>query len=101
MMARVDLARQDQAAQAHAAHEGREQDGERDRRRPDDELQQLQPHDLIDERGAAAAREQQDEGRQIRAVAGGLRTRAAAHRNGNRTTGRAAADRGVIENEGY
>ena len=58
MLARGDHPRQQQAAQAHAAHEGAEQDAERDRRRADDQLQQLEPDDLVDQRGAAAADEQ-------------------------------------------
>ena len=39
---------QQQAAEAHAAHERAEQDAERDRRRPDHELQQLEPDDFVD-----------------------------------------------------
>src|SRR5262245_26004477 len=67
MPARGDDPRQPEAAETHAAHEGAEQNAERDRRRSDYELQQLKPDDLVDERGAAAADEQQKERRKIAA----------------------------------
>ena len=53
--------RQQQAAQAEPAHEGRQQHAERNRAGPDHQLQQLVPDDFIDQRGAAAAGEQQQE----------------------------------------
>ena len=61
MLAQRDHPRQQQAAEAHAAHERAEQDAERDRRRPDDQLQQLEPDDFVDQRGAAAADEEQEQ----------------------------------------
>src|SRR5262249_56972659 len=54
-----DEPRQQQAAETHAAHEGAEQDAERDRRRSDDELKELEPDDLVDQRRAAAADEKE------------------------------------------
>ena len=51
-------ARQQQAAETHAAHERAEQDADRDRRRSDEELQQLKPDDLVDQRSRTAANEQ-------------------------------------------
>ena len=63
MLARGDVARQQEAAETHAAHEGAEQDAKRDRRRANDELQQLKPDDLVNEGGAAAGdKEQQQRG---------------------------------------
>ena len=61
MLLRGNQARQQQAAQAHPAHEGAEQNAHGDRRRSDDELQQLEPDDLVDQRGTAAADEQQQQ----------------------------------------
>ncbi len=58
-----DDPRQQQAAQAHAAHEGAEQHAHRNGRRPDHQLQQLEPDDLVDEGGASAADKQQQHGR--------------------------------------
>jgi hypothetical protein len=55
---------QEQAAQAHAAHVDPEQDAERHRRRPDGELQELEPDDFVDEGGAAGPDEQQQERRE-------------------------------------
>jgi hypothetical protein len=63
MLARGNHARQQQAAETHAAHEGAEQDAERDRRRADDQLQQLKPDDFVNEGGAAAADEEDDQSR--------------------------------------
>ncbi|MBI5689495.1 MAG: hypothetical protein HZC55_05310 [Verrucomicrobia bacterium] len=61
-------ARQGQAAEAHPAHEGPEQNRERDGRGTDHQLQHLQPDNLVDQRGAAAADEQrQQQGRRLRA----------------------------------
>ena len=51
-------ARQRQAPDAQPAHERRQQDAERDRGRADGQLQQLEPDDLVDQRGASAAGEQ-------------------------------------------
>ncbi len=67
-----DVAGQRQAAQAHPAHEGAEQHSEREARRADDELEHLEPHDLVDERGAAAAHEEeQEEGARARPARSG------------------------------
>ena len=52
-----------QAADAHAAHERAEQHAHRHRRRADDETEELEPDDLVDQRRAAAADEQQHEQR--------------------------------------
>ena len=52
---------QKNAAEAHAAHEGPEQDPQRNRRGPDHQLQQLQPDHLVNQRGTAAAHEQQEQ----------------------------------------
>ena len=60
-------ARQEQAAQAHPAHECSEQHSERNGGRADHELQELKPDDLVDQCRAAAADEQQEEHRQKRA----------------------------------
>ena len=61
MLARRDRARHQHAAKAHAAHERAEEDAEGDRRRPDDELEELEPDDLVNQRRAAAADEENDE----------------------------------------
>ncbi len=50
-----------QAAEAHAAHERPEQHAHGPRRRPDDELEELKPDDFVDQRGATAADEQQQQ----------------------------------------
>ncbi|MCK7521321.1 MAG: hypothetical protein MZV64_28395 [Ignavibacteriales bacterium] len=50
-----------EAAEAQPAHERAEQDGQGDRRRADHQLEQLEPDHLVDQRGAAAADEQQQE----------------------------------------
>ena len=42
-----------------------EQHAERDSGRPDDELQELEPDDLVDQRGAAAAHEEQQQRRHV------------------------------------
>ncbi len=55
-MLRQADAREPQAADAQASHEGREQDAERNRGRPDGELQQLVPDDFVDQRAHAARR---------------------------------------------
>ena len=59
MLARRYHPRQQEAAQAHTGHERTEQDSERDGRRADHELQQLEPDDFVDQRRAAAADEQE------------------------------------------
>ncbi len=51
--------RQQEAPQAQPAHKRGQQHAERNRAGPDHQLQQLIPDDFIDQRGAAAAREQQ------------------------------------------
>ena len=63
-------ARQQEAADAHAAHVGGEEHAERDRRRTDDELEELEPDNLVDQRRNAAADEEREEGWE-KAVAGG------------------------------
>ena len=70
--ARGDDSRQQQAAQAHAAHERPQQHAQRDGRRADQQLQQLQPHDFVNQRRAAAADEQQEQHGQKPAVRIGL-----------------------------
>ena len=52
--------RQQEAAETHPAHERAQQHAQRDRRRTDHELQQLEPDHFVDERGAAAADEEQN-----------------------------------------
>ena len=47
------------------AHERAEQHAERYGRRADRELQHLEPHDLVDQRGAAAADEEDEKQREI------------------------------------
>ena len=64
MLAARDVLGEEQAADAHAAHERAEQHAERNGGRSDDEAQELEPDDLIDERGASAADEEQDEKRE-------------------------------------
>ena len=51
-------ARVGQAAQAHSAHICGEQHAERNSRGPDDQLEKLKPDVFVNERGAAAGREQ-------------------------------------------
>ena len=51
--------RQQEAAEAHAAHERAEQHAHRHRRRSDHEFQQLKPDDFVNECGATAADKQQ------------------------------------------
>jgi hypothetical protein len=63
MLARGNQPRQQQAPEAHAGHEGPEQNAQRDGRGANHELQQLEPDDLVDQRRAAAADEQQEERR--------------------------------------
>ena len=61
MLARRDVSRQQQAAEAHAAHERPQQHAQRDSRRADDELEELEPDDFVDQGGAAAADKQQQQ----------------------------------------
>ena len=63
-------ARQQQTPQAEPAHESGQQHAERDRARPDHQLQQLVPDDFIDQGGAAAAGKQQQEQGQMTARTG-------------------------------
>ena len=53
------------AAQTQAAHVSGEQQSQGYSRGADDQLQQLEPDNLVDKRGAAAACEQQQPGKQI------------------------------------
>src|SRR6185503_19343347 len=55
---------QQQAAGAHAAYEGGEQHPERDGGRPNDQLEELKPDDLVNQRRTAASDEQQQQGGQ-------------------------------------
>ena len=63
MLPRGDDVRKREAAQAHAAHECAQQNSQRNRRRADDQLKQLEPDDFVDEGRAPAADEQQQERR--------------------------------------
>jgi hypothetical protein len=63
MLFNPDESRQQQAAEAHASHERTEQHTERDGRGSDHELKELEPDDLVYERGAAAADEEQQQHR--------------------------------------
>ena len=56
--------RQEEAAEAHAAHERAEQDADRHRRRADHQLEQLKPDHFVNQRGAAAANEEQQQRRE-------------------------------------
>jgi hypothetical protein len=64
MHRRRHVAREEQAAEAHAAHERPEQHAHRDRRGSDHELEQLEPDDFVDESGTPAADEQQEQRRE-------------------------------------
>ncbi len=61
VLARRDVARQKKAPETHAAHERPEQDGQRDRRRANHELKELEPDDLVNEGSAAAGDKQQQQ----------------------------------------
>ncbi len=65
VMSRGDAPRQQDAAEAHAAHERPEQDAQRHGRRADRQLQELEPDDFINQRRTAAADEQQQQCRQV------------------------------------
>ncbi len=56
-----DDACEGKAADAHAAHEGAQQYAKRGRRRADDEFEELEPDDLVDERGRPAAGEEEEQ----------------------------------------
>ncbi len=56
--------REQEAPCAHAAHERGQQHTQRHRRRPNHQLHQLKPDDLVDQRGASAAHEQKEDTRQ-------------------------------------
>ena len=66
MLVRRDISRQQQAAQAHAAHVDSEQHAERHGRRADRQLKELEPDDFVDERGATGPDEEQEQGGQPR-----------------------------------
>ena len=61
MLARRDVARQQEAAETHAAHERAEQHSQRHRRRANHELEELEPDDLVNQGGAAAGDKQQQQ----------------------------------------
>jgi hypothetical protein len=56
-----DEARQQQAAEAHAAHERPEQHADGDRGRANHQFEQLKPDDFVDECSAATADKQQQQ----------------------------------------
>src|SRR5262249_21097935 len=87
MLARRHDPRQQQAAETHAAHERAEQNPERDGRRSNHELQQLEPDDLVDQRRATAADEQQKERGKIAAWLHGVETRVYTERAGGKGRG--------------
>ena len=58
---RRDETRKKQASRTHTAHEGPQQYAEGNSGRADDKLQELEPDDLVDQRRAAAADEQQEQ----------------------------------------
>src|SRR5437870_2626125 len=66
MLTRRNKSRQQKTAQTHSTHEGPEQNAERNGGRPDDELQQLEPHNLVDEGCASASDEEEQECRHRR-----------------------------------
>ena len=61
LLARGCDTRQQQAAEAHTAHERAEQHSHGHGGGPDDELEQLKPDDFVDERGTTAADKQQEQ----------------------------------------
>ena len=64
-------ARQPHTADAEAAHEGGQQEAERHSGGTDGQLQQLIPDGLVDQGGASAAREQDEQqGKKARGVGG-------------------------------
>src|SRR6186713_1497351 len=56
-----DVTGQQEAAQAHPAHEGPEQHAHRHGGRAHEQLQHLEPDDLVDEGGGAAPEEEEDD----------------------------------------
>ena len=64
MVARADVPRQQQATQAHAAHEDPQENTERDRGGADRELQELEPDDFVYESRAPGSDKEQEERRQ-------------------------------------
>src|SRR4051794_29988269 len=64
MPLRGDEPRKQQAPQTHSSHEGAEENPERHRRGADDELDQLEPDNLIDQCRAATSHEQHEQQRQ-------------------------------------
>ena len=67
-------ARQREAAETESAHERGEQDCKGNGRRADDELQHLIPDNFVDERGAAAGREKNQQQREPARRGGGYGT---------------------------
>ena len=65
VVATGDEARQGEAPDAHAAHERRQQDADRDGGRADDHAEELEPDDLVDQRAETAADEQGQEEREV------------------------------------
>lgn len=61
MCGRMNEAGKQEAAEAQATHERAEQDAQRERRRANDDLEELEPDDFVDQCRTAAANEQQDE----------------------------------------
>jgi hypothetical protein len=64
MMTGIDVPGQQQASEAHAAHEHSQEDAKRDGRRSDGELEELEPDDFIDQGRTAGPHEEQEERRQ-------------------------------------
>src|SRR5688500_1201414 len=64
MMPCADDTRQQETAETHAAHEDAEQDAERNRRRADRKLQQLEPHDFVYECGTPGPDKKDEQRRQ-------------------------------------
>jgi hypothetical protein len=56
-----DDARQQHASQKHPAHEGRQENRQRQSRRADDQAQKMNPDHFVDERGAAAGEKESAE----------------------------------------
>src|SRR5262245_63852293 len=64
MLVGADEAREQEAPEAHPAHERAEQHAERDRRRTNHELEELKPDDFVYQGRTAAADEEQQQRRQ-------------------------------------
>src|SRR5262249_12987977 len=111
MLQARDVLRQEQAADAHAAHERAEEHAHRSRLRTDEEAQQWEPNELVPERRGAAADEQQDQQRKKPVLhRGGLGGRSAGgvglgaawgfgSRHGRREAGSGKEEAGTAENE--